>query len=107
MVITKHFAIHGKSYRRKLIKYILNPDKTKNLTLVSDYDMRNFLDFPSYEEMVQMYHENFINNDTLYNFRHDRLEEKQRQIHAHHIIQSFRQRTISLLNKSIRLVMRP
>ena len=89
MVITKHFAIHGKSYRRKLIKYILNPDKTKNLTLVSDYDMRNFLDFPSYEEMVQMYHENFINNDTLYNFRHDRLEEKQRQIHAHHIIQSF------------------
>lgn len=68
MVITKHFAIHGKSYRRKLIKYILNPDKTKNLTLVSDYDMRNFLDFPSYEEMVQMYHENFINNDTLYNF---------------------------------------
>ena len=89
MVITKHFAIHGKSYRRKLIKYILNPDKTKNLTLVSDYDMRNFLDFPSYEEMVQMYHENFINNDTLYDFRHDRLEEKQRQIHAHHIIQSF------------------
>ena len=74
MVITKHFAIHGKSYRRKLIKYILNPDKTKNLTLVSDYDMRNFLDFPSYEEMVQMYHENFINNDTLYDFRHDRLE---------------------------------
>lgn len=89
MVITKHFVIHGKSYRRKLIKYILNPDKTKNLTLVSDYDMRNFLDFPSYEEMVQMYHENFINNDTLYDFRHDRLEEKQRQIHAHHIIQSF------------------
>lgn len=89
MVITKHFAIHGKSYRRKLIKYILNPDKTKNLTLVSDYDMRNFLDFPSYEEMVHMYHENFINNDTLYDFRHDRLEEKQRQIHAHHIIQSF------------------
>ena len=89
MVITKHFAIHGKSYRRKLIKYILNPDKTKNLTLVSDYDMRNFLDFPSYEEMVQMYHENFINNDTLYDFRYDRLEEKQRQIHAHHIIQSF------------------
>ena len=89
MVITKHFAVHGKSYRKKIIKYILNPDKTKNLTLVSDYDMRNFLDFPSYEEMVQMYHENFINNDTLYDFRYDRLEEKQRQIHAHHIIQSF------------------
>ena len=89
MVITKHFAIHGKSYRRKIIKYILNPDKTKNLALVSDYGMRNFLDFPSYDEMVQMYHENFISNDTLYNFRHARLEEKQRKIHAHHIIQSF------------------
>ena len=89
MVITKHFAIHGKSYRRKIIKYILNPDKTKNLALVSDYGMRNFLDFPSYDEMVQMYHENFIRNDTLYNFRHARLEEKQRKIHAHHIIQSF------------------
>ena len=89
MVITKHFAIHGKSYRRKIIKYILNPDKTKNLALVSDYGMRNFLDFPSYDEIVQMYHENFISNDTLYNFRHARLEEKQRKIHAHHIIQSF------------------
>lgn len=89
MVITKHFAVHGKSYRKKIIKYILNPEKTKNLALVSDYGMRNFLDFPSYEEMVQMYHENFINNDTLYDFRHDRLEEKQRKIHAHHIIQSF------------------
>ncbi|VKV30989.1 Tn5252, relaxase [Streptococcus pneumoniae] len=89
MVITKHFAIHGKSYRRKLIKYILNPEKTNNLALVSDYDMKNFLDFPSYEEMVQMYHENFISNDTLYDFRHDRMEENQRKIHAHHIIQSF------------------
>ncbi|HGQ8995436.1 TPA: SAG1250 family conjugative relaxase [Streptococcus pneumoniae] len=89
MVITKHFAIHGKSYRRKLIKYILNPEKTNNLTLVSDYGMKNFLDFPSYEEMVQMYHENFISNDTLYDFRHDRMEENQRKIHAHHIIQSF------------------
>jgi len=89
MVITKHFAVHGKSYRKKIIKYILNPEKTKNLALVSDYGMRNFLDFPSYEEMVQMYHENFINNDTLYDFRHDRHEENQRLIHAHHIIQSF------------------
>lgn len=86
MVITKHFAIHGKSYRRKLIKYILNPEKTNNLALVSDYGMKNFLDFPSYEEMVQMYHENFISNDTLYDFRHDRMEENQRKIHAHHII---------------------
>ncbi|CIT56046.1 SAG1250 family conjugative relaxase [Streptococcus pneumoniae] len=89
MVITKHFAIHGKSYHRKLIKYILNPEKTNNLALVSDYGMKNFLDFPSYEEMVQMYHENFISNDTLYDFRHDRMEENQRKIHAHHIIQSF------------------
>ncbi|VLP08520.1 Tn5252, relaxase [Streptococcus pneumoniae] len=89
MVITKHFAIHGKSYRRKLIKYILNPEKTNNLALVSDYGMKNFLDFPSYEEMMQMYHENFISNDTLYDFRHDRMEENQRKIHAHHIIQSF------------------
>lgn len=89
MVIIKHFAIHGKSYRRKLIKYILNPEKTNNLALVSDYGMKNFLDFPSYEEMVQMYHENFISNDTLYDFRHDRMEENQRKIHAHHIIQSF------------------
>ncbi|HIH2955609.1 TPA: SAG1250 family conjugative relaxase [Streptococcus pneumoniae] len=89
MVITKHFAIHGKSYRRKLIKYILNPEKTNNLALVSDYGMKNFLDFPSYEEIVQMYHENFISNDTLYDFRHDRMEENQRKIHAHHIIQSF------------------
>ncbi|HHA9608044.1 TPA: SAG1250 family conjugative relaxase [Streptococcus pneumoniae] len=89
MVITKHFAIHGKSYRRKLIKYIINPEKTNNLALVSDYGMKNFLDFPSYEEMVQMYHENFISNDTLYDFRHDRMEENQRKIHAHHIIQSF------------------
>ncbi|RHE64441.1 relaxase [Streptococcus gordonii] len=89
MVITKHFAIHGKSYRKKLIKYILNPEKTENLALVSDYGMRNFLDFPSYEEMVQMYQENFIGNDNLYDFRHDRLEENQRKIHAHHIIQSF------------------
>lgn len=89
MVITKHFAVHGKSYRKKIIKYILNPEKTKNLALVSNYGMRNFLDFPSYEEMVQMYHENFISNDTLYDFRHDRHEGNQRLIHAHHIIQSF------------------
>ncbi len=89
MVITKHFAVHGKSHRKKIIKYILNPEKTKNLALVSDYGMRNFLDFPSYEEMAQMYQENFISNDTLYDFRNDRQEENQRKIHAHHIIQSF------------------
>ena len=55
MVVTKHFATHGKKYRRRLIKYILNPDKTDNLKLVSDFGMSNYLDFPSYEEMVEMY----------------------------------------------------
>ena len=89
MVITKHFAIHGKNYRCKLIKYILNPSKTKNLTLVSDFGMRNYLDFPSYEELVKMYNDNFLSNDTLYEFRHDRQEANQRKIHSHHIIQSF------------------
>ncbi len=89
MVITKHFAIHGKNYRSKLIKYILNPSKTKKLTLVSDFGMRNYLDFPSYEELVKMYNDNFLSNDSLYEFRHDRQEVNQRKIHSHHIIQSF------------------
>ena len=89
MVITKHFAIHGKNYRSKLIKYILNPNKTKNLTLVSDFGMRNYLDFPSYEELVKMYNDNFLSNDSLYEFLHDRQEVNQRKIHSHHIIQSF------------------
>ena len=89
MVVTKHFAIHGKNYRSKLIKYILNPSKTKNLTLVSDFGMRNYLDFPSYKELVKMYNDNFLSNDTLYEFRHDRQEVIQRKIHSHHIIQSF------------------
>ena len=89
MVVTKHFAIHGKNYRSKLIKYILNPSKTKNLTLVSDFGMRNYLDFPSYKELVKMYNDNFLSNDTLYEFRHDRQETNQRKIHSHHIIQSF------------------
>ena len=89
MVITKHFAIHGKNYRSKLIKYILNPSKTKNLALVSDFGMRNYLDFPSYKELVKMYNDNFLSNDGLYEFRHDRQEVNQRKIHSHHIIQSF------------------
>ena len=89
MVVTKHFAIHGKNYRSKLIKYILNPSKTKNLTLVSDFGMRNYLDFPSYKELVKMYNDNFLSNDGLYEFRHDRQETNQRKIHSHHIIQSF------------------
>ena len=89
MVITKHFAIHGKNYRSKLVKYILNPSKTKNLALVSDFGMRNYLDFPSYKELVKMYNDNFLSNDGLYEFRHDRQEVNQRRIYSHHIIQSF------------------
>lgn len=89
MVVTKHFATHGKKYRRRLIKYILNPDKTDNLKLVSDFGMSNYLDFPSYEEMVEMYNVNFTNNDMLYESRNDRQEKHQQNIHAHHLIQSF------------------
>ncbi|HGQ5751314.1 TPA: SAG1250 family conjugative relaxase [Streptococcus pneumoniae] len=89
MVVTKHFATHGKKYRRRLIKYILNPDKTNNLKLVSDFGMSNYLDFPSYEEMVEMYNVNFTNNDKLYEYRNDRQEKHQQNIHAHHLIQSF------------------
>ncbi|PNM83048.1 SAG1250 family conjugative relaxase [Streptococcus sp. FDAARGOS_146] len=89
MVVTKHFATHGEKYRRRLIKYILNPDKTNNLKLVSDFGMGNYLDFPTYEETVEMYNTNFLNNDTLYNFRNDRQEKHQQKIHAHHLIQYF------------------
>ncbi|HEM2759964.1 TPA: relaxase/mobilization nuclease domain-containing protein [Streptococcus suis] len=89
MVVTKHFATHGKKYRRRLIKYILNPDKTDNLKLVSDLGMSNYLDFPSYEEMVEMYNVNFTNNDKLYESRNDRQEKHQQNIHSHHLIQSF------------------
>lgn len=89
MVVTKHFATHGKKYRRRLIKYILNPDKTDNLKLVSDFGVSNYLDFPSYEEMVEMYNVNFTNNDELYESRNDRQEKYQQNIHAHHLIQSF------------------
>ena len=89
MVVTKHFATHGKKYRRRLIKYILNPDKTDNLKLVSDFGMSNYLDFLNYEEMVEMYNVNFTNNDKLYESRNDRQEKHQQTIHAHHLIQSF------------------
>ncbi len=89
MVVTKHFATHGKKYRRRLIKYILNFDKTDNLKLVSDFGMSNYLDFPSYDEMVEMYNVNFTNNDKLYESRNDRQEKYQQNIHAHHLIQSF------------------
>ena len=89
MVVTKNFATHGKKYRRRLIKYILNPDKTDNLKLVSDFGMSNYLDFPSYEEMVEMFNVNVTNNDKLYESRNDRQEKHQQNIHAHHLIQSF------------------
>lgn len=89
MVITKHYAIHGRKYRKNLIRYILNPEKTKNLKLVSDFGMSNYLDFPNYEEMVEMYQANFLNNDSLYDSRNDRQEKRQQKIHAHHLIQSF------------------
>ena len=56
MVVTKHFAIHGKNYRSKLIKYILNPSKTKKFTLVSDFGMGNYLDFPSHAEKANQLH---------------------------------------------------
>ncbi|WP_105122737.1 SAG1250 family conjugative relaxase [Streptococcus suis] len=89
MVVTKHFAVHNTKYRKSLIKYILNPEKTKKLKLVSDFGMSNYLDFPSYKELVEMYHANFVNNDRLYDSRNDRQQVKQTKIHAHHLIQSF------------------
>ncbi|MGT2866445.1 SAG1250 family conjugative relaxase [Streptococcus fryi] len=89
MVVTKHFAVHSTKYRKSLIKYILNPEKTKQLKLVSDFGMRNYLDFPTYEELVEMYHANLTNNDRLYDSRNDRQQIKQSKIHAHHLIQSF------------------
>ncbi|EGS27803.1 SAG1250 family conjugative relaxase [Streptococcus agalactiae] len=89
MVVTKHFAVHGNKYRKSLIKYILNPTKTDQLKLVSDFGMSNYLDFPNYEEIVEMYQANFVNNDRLYDSRNDRQQIKQNKIHAHHLIQSF------------------
>ena len=89
MVVTKHFAVHSTKYRKSLIKYILNPEKTEQLKLVSDFGMRNYFVFPSYEEMVDMYEANLINNDRLYDSRNDRQQIKQTKIHAHHLIQSF------------------
>ncbi|HEL2703334.1 TPA: relaxase/mobilization nuclease domain-containing protein [Streptococcus suis] len=89
MVVTKHFAVHSTKYRNSLIKYILNPEKTKQLKLVSDFGMSNYLDFPSYGELVEMYQANLTNNDRLYDSRNDRQQIKQTKIHAHHLIQSF------------------
>lgn len=76
MVVTKHFAVHGNKYRKSLIKYILNPDKTNQLKLVSDFGMSNYLDFPNYEEMVEMYQVNLVNNDRLYDSRNVRRQVK-------------------------------
>ncbi|CZA69873.1 relaxase/mobilization nuclease domain-containing protein [Streptococcus suis] len=89
MVVTKHFSVHSTKYRKSLIKYILNPEKTKQLKLVSDFGMSNYLDFPTYEELVEMYQANLTNNDRLYDSRNDRQQLKQTKIHAHHLIQSF------------------
>lgn len=89
MVVTKHFAVHSTKYRKSLIKYILNPKKTKQLKLVSDFGMSNYLDFPTYEELVEIYQANLTNNDRLYDSRNDRQQLKQTKIHAHHLIQSF------------------
>ncbi|HEL1584820.1 TPA: relaxase/mobilization nuclease domain-containing protein [Streptococcus suis] len=89
MVVTKHFAVHSTKYRKSLIKYILNPEKTKQLKLVSDFGMSNYLDFPSYGELVEMYQANLTNNDRLYDSRNDRQQIKQTKIYAHHLIQSF------------------
>lgn len=89
MVVIKHFAVHSTKYRKSLIKYILNPEKTEQLKLISDFGMRNYLVFPSYEEMVEMYEANLTNNDRLYDSRNDRQQIKQTKIHAHHLIQSF------------------
>lgn len=89
MVVTKHFATHGKKYRRRLIKYILNPDKVDNLKWISDFGMSNCQEFSSYAEMVEMYNLNFTNNDKLYKSRNNRQEKHQQNIHALHLIQSF------------------
>ena len=59
------------------------------MKLVSDFGMSNYLDFLSYEYMVEMYNVNFTNNDKLYEYRNDRQEKHQQNIHAHHLIQSF------------------
>ncbi len=71
MLVTKRFATHGKKYCRRLIEYILNPNKTDNLKLVSYFGMSNYLYFPSHAEMVEMYNANFTNNDKLYESRND------------------------------------
>ena len=42
--------------------------------------MSNYLDFPNYEEMVEMYQANFLNNDGLYDSRNDRQEKRQQSV---------------------------
>lgn len=89
MVITKHYPIYGTKHRRRLIKYILNPDKTNQFKLLSDYGMNHYLDFPIWEDLVEMYHSNCLNNDKLYERRGQYVEHLKKNIHAHHLIQSF------------------
>lgn len=89
MVISKHKAVHGKAYRKKSIAYILNPEKTNNLEYVSDYGMLNELDWKDFDDYVMLYDWNFNINDERYQKVHDRLFDKNNEIHAHHLIQSF------------------
>ncbi|MFA9492311.1 SAG1250 family conjugative relaxase [Streptococcus sp. E17BB] len=89
MVVIKHKPIHGVHYRTKAIKYILNPEKTNNLEFLSDFGMLGQLDWKIYEDYVDLYKWNFEINDERYFRLDDRLFEKNRPIHAHHIIQSF------------------
>lgn len=89
MVVIKHLPVHGVKQRTALIKYILNPEKTKDLEFLSDHGMLNRLDWKIYEDYVDMYRWNFEINDERYQGTNDRLFDKQTEIHAHHVIQSF------------------
>lgn len=89
MVVIKHKPVHGVKQRTALIKYILNPEKTNELEFLSDHGMLGQLDWKIYEDYVDFYKWNFEINDERYLKQDDRLFEKNRPIHAHHIIQSF------------------
>lgn len=89
MVVIKHLPVHGVKQRTALIKYILNPEKTNDLEFLSDHGMLGELDWKIYEDYVDLYKWNFEINDERYLRLDERLFEKNRPIHAHHIIQSF------------------
>lgn len=89
MVVTKHLWVHGEKHRTSVIKYILDTDKTNNLEYVSDFGMIGQLDWKIYEDYVDMYQWNFEINDERYQSEHDRLHKQTREVHAHHLIQSF------------------